>query len=218
MENFFELSKQTNEIILPASRRQSMTSATSWVFLNKSYRLEEIGWRGHGCEKLWRYNQHYFDDLNAQKSFDRRTWHQHIIDLWIEENPPFKGDGWEPYPTSLRIVNWIKWAKIHNILSEVGNSSLLLQSRWLARRLEFHLLGNHLFSNIKALIFAGLYFEGDEADRWLELGMKILKTELEEQILADGGHFELSPMYHALALEDVLDLINIAPVRRRLAV
>ena len=34
--------------------------------------------------------------------------------------------------------------------------------------------------------------------------------ELPEQILADGGHFELSPMYHALVLEDLLDLVNIA--------
>jgi len=32
---------------------------------------------------------------------------------------------------------------------------------------------------------------------------------LPEQILPDGGQFELSPMYHALALEDVLDLINL---------
>jgi uncharacterized heparinase superfamily protein len=36
-----------------------------------------------------------------------------------------------------------------------------------------------------------------------------MNGELEEQILADGGHFELSPMYHALLLEDVLDLIQL---------
>ena len=38
---------------------------------------------------------------------------------------------------------------------------------------------------------------------------EILDRETEEQILSDGGQFERSPMYHALALEDVLDLINI---------
>jgi uncharacterized heparinase superfamily protein len=32
---------------------------------------------------------------------------------------------------------------------------------------------------------------------------------LPEQILADGGHFERSPMYHASALEDLLDVTNI---------
>src|SRR5690606_38998441 len=29
------------------------------------------------------------------------------------------------------------------------------------------------------------------------------------QILADGGHFERSPMYHAILLEDLLDLVQL---------
>jgi uncharacterized heparinase superfamily protein len=37
-----------------------------------------------------------------------------------------------------------------------------------------------------------------------------LRSELPEQVLADGGNFERSPMYHAIFLEDVLDLINAA--------
>ena len=40
-------------------------------------------------------------------------------------------------------------------------------------------------------------------------GLKILKKQLNEQILEDGGHFELSTMYHGLILEDILDLINL---------
>jgi len=35
-----------------------------------------------------------------------------------------------------------------------------------------------------------------------------------EQILTDGGQFERSPMYHALALEDMLDLINLTACYR----
>ena len=30
-----------------------------------------------------------------------------------------------------------------------------------------------------------------------------------EQILKDGGHFERSPMYHSIVLEDILDLVNV---------
>ena len=33
--------------------------------------------------------------------------------------------------------------------------------------------------------------------------------QLKEQILDDGGNFELSPMYHSIFTEDILDLINI---------
>jgi uncharacterized heparinase superfamily protein len=65
-----------------------------------------------------------------------------------------------------------------------------------------------LFVNAKALVMAGLFFEGEEADQWYATGERILMRELPEQLLADGGHFERSPMYHALAVEDVLDLVN----------
>jgi uncharacterized heparinase superfamily protein len=85
-----------------------------------------------------------------------------------------------------------------------------VQTRYLRDSLEWHLLGNHLLANAKALVFAGSFFAGPEAHRWRKAGLGILARELPEQILADGGHFELSPMYHAIVLEDVLDLINLA--------
>src|SRR5690606_3223286 len=78
---------------------------------------------------------------------------------------------------------------------------------WLERRIEWHLLGNHLFANAKALFIAGLYFQGPEANRWRAKGASILSRELREQILEDGGQFERTPMYHLLALEDVQDLL-----------
>ncbi|MDI9245001.1 alginate lyase family protein [Marinobacter sp. CHS3-4] len=158
---------------------------------------------------MWRYNQHYFDDLNAKNGKERSGWHRDLLLSWVKENSPALGSGWEPYPTSLRIVNWVKWALAGNELPQPCFGSLAVQARWLEKRLEFHLLGNHLFANAKALIFAGCFFSGAEADRWLKRGVGIIQTQLPEQILSDGGHFERSTMYHALALEDVLDLHNL---------
>jgi hypothetical protein len=66
--------------------------------------------------------------------------------------------------------------------------------RALAGQLEYHLLGNHLFADAKALIFLGAFFAGAEAEAWLTHGLLILARELPEQVLADGGHFERSPM------------------------
>jgi uncharacterized heparinase superfamily protein len=40
--------------------------------------------------------------------------------------------------------------------------------------------------------------------------LAIVQEQLAEQILADGGHFERSPMYHAITCEDLLDLLNLA--------
>ena len=86
---------------------------------------------------------------------------------------------------------------------------MVSQAEFLSHRLEKDLLANHLFANAKALIFAGLYFSGPLAERWFRVGTEIINEELTEQILVDGGQFELSPMYHAECIEDVLDLINV---------
>src|SRR5205085_8722772 len=128
---------------------------------------------------------------------------------WIDENPPAVGVGWEPYPTSLRIVNWIKWALAGNRMNDKAIASLAVQVRFLSQNLEQHLLGNHLLANAKALVFAGLFFEGDEAVSWLRTGLRLLAREIPEQVLPDGGHFERSPMYHSAILEDMLDLCNV---------
>ncbi len=187
-----------------------MVGPRALMFLDTREDLDAIGWDGDGPEKLWRYNQHYFDDLNAINSGDRTNWHRDLIADWIASNPPGVGTGWEPYPVSLRIVNWVKWGLAGNDLSADARQSLATQTRWLTRRLEIHLLGNHLFANAKALIFAGIYLDGPEADRWRKIGFGILARQVPEQILADGGHFERTTMYHALALEDLCDLINVA--------
>lgn len=193
-------------LTVPAARRASMTGTGTFVFLNETRALDG-GWDDPAAPKLWRYNLHYFDDLNAEGAPARRDWHGALIDRWIAENPAPQGSGWEPYPTSLRIVNWVKYSLMGAALAGPAEHSLAVQARWLARRLEWHLLGNHLFVNAKALIFAGCYFEGPEAEGWLRTGLDIVLRELPEQLLPDGGQFELSPMYHALMVEDLLDLL-----------
>ncbi|MEC7742660.1 MAG: alginate lyase family protein [Pseudomonadota bacterium] len=196
--------------IAPALRGTSLIGPTRFRFLNHEADLDQHGWDDPALAKLWRYNLHYFDDLSAEGFAGRSAWHSSLIARWIAENAPPSGSGWEPYPVSLRIVNWIKWVLGGQDPTDEMLHSLAVQARWIERRLEWHLLGNHLFANAKALVFAGFFFAGDEAERWLALGRHILACELPEQILADGGQFELSPMYHAIALEDLLDLANLA--------
>jgi uncharacterized heparinase superfamily protein len=193
---------------------QRMYGECSFKFLNKEFTLKvSEDWNAKNQDKLWLYNLHYFDDLNAINSEQRFVWHSNLIQKWIEDNPLDLGNGWEPYPSSLRIVNWIKWFLLDlnsiNSVKQMWLGSLVIQIRFLSQNLEYHLLGNHLFANAKALVFAGLFFKGQEAECWYQLGVSIINRELSEQVLSDGGNFELSPMYHAIFLEDLLDLINI---------
>jgi len=191
-------------------RRPSMPEEETFTFLNETRRLSTPDlWNDSAAPKLWLYNLHYFDDLNAPGAEARRPAHERLLRRWIAENPPGQGVGWEAYPVSLRIVNWIKWALAGHVLPPEAVQSLAVQARHLARRLEWHLLANHLLVNAKALVFAGLFFSGPEAEGWLECGLRVLRRELREQVLPDGGHFERSPMYHALVLEDLLDLENL---------
>lgn len=199
--------------VAPAAREPSLVAPARWLMLNETHGLDEIGWDDTKLALLWRYNQHYFDDLNARAAVERRTWHSALVTRWIADNPPARGTGWAPYPVSLRIVNWVKWWLRGQHVEADWAHSLAVQARWLERRLEWHLLGNHLFVNAKALVFAGLWFGSAEGERWLTTGLRILERELPEQILADGGQFERSPMYHALALEDLLDLLNVIHAR-----
>lgn len=199
--------------ITPPASQPSLLGPATFRFLNQTHRLiQAADWNRPDWDKLWLYNLHYFDDLNAVDAEARRHWQHLLIARWIAENPPGHGNGWEPYPLSLRIVNWIQWSLAGNILEPVWVHSLAVQARYLARRLERHLLGNHLFANAKALVYAGLFFAGPEAERWLHAGLDILDRQLPEQILPDGGHFERSPMYHAIILKDFLDLLNIDQV------
>ncbi len=198
----------------PARRQASMTGPNRCCFLDEEHDIRlPSAWNEPAREKLWLYNLHYFDDLNAVDAGQRVAWQRSLMRRWVNENPPSKGTGWEAYPTSLRMVNWIKWALAGNNLETACLHSLAVQARWLAKRLEFHLLGNHLWANAKALVFAGLFFDGDEASAWFEQGMTILLREISEQILPDGGHFERSPLYHSLVLEDLLDLTNLAAMQ-----
>ena len=174
-------------------------------FLNQERELH--GWNDRGIPKLWLYNLHYFDFPEPE-----------LMQLWVRNNPVGTENGWEPYPLSRRIVNWIKWERAGGLLNQECLESLATQVQFLSNSLEYHLLANHLFANAKALVFAGLFFLGREADCWLRKGLEILADQIDEQVLNDGGHFERSPMYHSLILEDLLDLVNIAQVHPQVSI
>jgi uncharacterized heparinase superfamily protein len=181
-------------------------------FLNDSaHYSKRIDWQAQGKKRLWRYNLHYFQYLHAAGHLEP-TFALSLMQDWVQKNPPGTPDAWDPFPLSLRLVNWMKYATQKRTLSPDGAScirSAYQQTIWLEQRLERDLLGNHFFKNIKALLFAGFFFQSRDARRWLSKGIHLLQGQLVEQILSDGGHFERSPMYHSMILEDCLDLLNL---------
>lgn len=197
----------------PQVHEPSLLGPAEVCFLNLKANIQTAEcWNHPAFEKLWLYNLHYFDDLNAQDSQLRTEWQLAWVQRWIAENPPVHGNGWEPYPLSLRLVNWVKWFNRTGQTDQAIIDSIAQQTHALSQQLEYHILGNHLFANAKALVFVGAFLQGPEAQRWLQLGLSILAREIPEQFLADGGHFELSPMYHCILLWDLLELIQLVHV------
>ncbi len=189
------------------NKPNSLSSDNHATFLNQTHSIAAPGiWSDNKIDKLWLYNLHYFDVLNSTAETASQ---KNLIHRWIAENPTATSNGWEPYTLSLRIVNWIKWCVSGNVPDQAMLDSLATQINFLSKRMETHILGNHLVANAKALLFGGCFFQGKLAERWLRRGLKYFRQELKHQILADGGHFELSPMYHAIILEDLLDVINL---------
>lgn len=198
------------EAVIPPGLPILVESEFRFLNESRSFDLNCMDWSAPGMSRLWRYNLQYFDYLQDQGR-SRETLAK-LISSWIEKHPLGSLDAWEPYTVSLRIVNWIKYFLQPEMNAEIPGDwlkSLYQQACWLENNIEYHILANHYLKNGKALLFAGVFFEGKRADGWLTLGLKILSEEAQEQILADGGHYERSPMYHAIVVEDYLDALNL---------
>lgn len=188
--------------------------AGEFEFLNQRSHLGwPPSWSPPTATHLWQYNLHYFEYL-WRLDFDDAL--EIAID-WVHDNPSTgRGCGWEPYPTSLRLQNWVGyfWSGYYGELApdsdpaDVLWRSLFQQAEWLSRRMETHLLGNHLWENGVALAMVGACFNGRHAERWLRMGLDVLERQIPEQVLPDGGHFERSPMYHLRALYTLALLAN----------
>jgi len=126
--------KKTAPFNTPARRATSLLDSDTFYFLNQSGSLLTLGWentsKSGSPSMLWRYNQHYFDDLNAVNSSERTEWHLSLLERWVADNKPGSGFAWDPYPTSLRIVNWIKWSYAGNQLPATCLQSLAVQVRF----------------------------------------------------------------------------------------
>lgn len=195
----------------PSYINQCLFTDGKTCFLGEEGELRSLAdWNSAYKSKLWLYNAHYFDDLNAIGSVSRSQLHRRLMRRWIDENPPVKGNGWEPYPISLRLVNWVKWLSRQSEKDPLLLVSLRQQSEALLQQLEYHILGNHLFANAKALVFVGAFLKCERSPVYLKKGLSLLNREINEQFLKDGGHFERSPMYHEILLWDLFDLITLA--------
>ncbi|WP_025665425.1 alginate lyase family protein [Aquimarina megaterium] len=202
--------KQLKKEILPLNWNDSFlypnsfTKENKFIFLNLPYQFtDKIDWNYANFGKLWTYNLNYFDFLNQKDCSVNEG--LALINDYIKNEINLK-DGKEPYPISLRGINWIKFLSKNKTSNVDIDQTLYNHYETLIHNLEYHLLGNHLLENGYSLLFGAYYFKDEIL---YKKSKQILKQELTEQILDDGAHFELSPMYHQILLHRLLDCINL---------
>ena len=170
-------------------------------------------WEFEDKSALWNFNLHYFEYLfplvKAWKETGDKKYLEKTVQMikgWIDANPVGKSPAWASYTTALRIVTWISWYGYVGDVLEDGIrekflSSLHEQYKYLSFHLEKDILGNHYFEDLKSLVLASIFFKDDAV---FKKALTDFKGECKEEILPDGMHFELSPMYHKIIFEGMM--------------
>ena len=183
--------------------------------------LATVDWVARQQSHLWTYHLHYFDVvpalLHLHLAGDRRALPSLLeqVDRWISATAGGRGDGWDPYPTSIRVIHWMRLLVVtgHELpaaRTSAIEASVAAQLRQLRSRIEWHLLGNHVLKNLCALAWGACLYEGPDADDWRDRPVQWLHREYRTQVLRDGAHEERTPAYHLIALHDLLEVLSVA--------
>lgn len=191
-------------------RKTTAEANKTFSFLNLSITFPgTIDWNYDAYGKLWNYNLQYLDYINQENISEeiRISW---VRDLYIEMDSGSVKI--EPYPVSLRTMNLIRFfSKDESRINRYGDiqTGLYAELSYLNDHYEYHILGNHLLENAFAMLMGGCFFQNEE---WKNKAIEILTNQFNEQILDDGAHFELSPMYHQIILFRVLEALSYLPL------
>ena len=209
---------------LEITQRAQKNIDRTFDFLNVEHQfVGEMKWQDPSVSRLWGFHLHYFDYVrNLAMAYWLKPEPKYyetfkaIVADWIDQNKVGQLDGWHPYTISLRVVNWIyAWVLFQPELdkdrefAERFLHSLYQQCLFLSGHLEYQSGGNHLLANAKALLFAGTLFNTARAKKWSQTGGRIFRRELDKQILGDGGHYERSPGYHWVVMNDVSECCQV---------
>jgi uncharacterized heparinase superfamily protein len=207
----------------PAPRHARLSPGSTLELLNRRLDVSRgFDWEHRSKGPLFAYHLHQHDylrppgpgggGLEAEAGSAPRARAEVMLD-WVRRHE--HGTGWDPHPISMRAFTWARFFTTPGALDVDDAEAALLRRSFaqqidsLDRNIETRLQANHLLSNLMAVALGGLVLDGEAAARWRERALW-LESEIGRQIHDDGAHEERSPMYHALLLENVLDLVHVS--------
>jgi uncharacterized heparinase superfamily protein len=181
-----------------AGGQVQMTEGTPWDVTAPNRQWSEDL---HSFEWLWHFNARGGHDTSKHAGW--------LVNSWLERHRQCEGLAWEPHILGRRLVSWFaNWSLIVGTADMVWRSSLLLsmarQARHLRRAAPSAPIGLPRLTSAWALAMVGLCMPNEK--RAYERGMTLLIKELQQQVLADGGHISRSPEILLKVLCDLLIL------------
>jgi len=200
-----------------ARRRAAEVACNRFTYVGRTLdlSLHEL-WGGAHVSPLWTFNLQYLGALTDLVLAEQLPVARELLASWCAAyRETFDPVAWHPYPVSQRLINLCLAAEVAGDFSALGEGTVELTARhsaYLLSHLEYDLRGNHLLENACALLFAATHLQGPLAEACGASARHLLARELPTQVLADGAHFELSPMYHAIVLHRLLQVIALLGV------
>lgn len=175
-----------------------------------------------GDKKItWELNRHqYFATLGRAYWL---TGDEHYVEVfvshitsWMDQNPPKLGINWaSSLEIAFRSISWLWALQFFKESRTLSPSVVLRMLKFLylhALHLETYLStyfspNTHLTGEALGLFYVGLLLpEFNEAERWRDLGLEILVSQLPRHVKADGVYFEQSSYYHRYTTDFYLHL------------
>ncbi len=185
---------------IPSYSSSCILQGKKFTLLNRSKEFREnINWNFIGFGVLWNIMLNSFEYLNNENvTADDGL---KVLQSYIKHSKKNKSL-FDSHCISQRVINSVKFCSRYHIHDREVNEFIYMQCLFLKKNPEKHLRNNHLLDNGFALLFASLYFNEYE---FFDFAERLLNMHIPKQILHDGSHFELSPMYHLLVLHRMLD-------------
>ena len=153
--------------------------------------------------------------LDAARAEDTERMARRLLKDWLQTGSRDKSYAWAPEATGRRLMSWLAHSQLLLDAADAKFYALVVrslqrQASYLSAAWQNAPEGYPKLVALIGLVLADLCIEG--RDRRLKRSLKLLGTEIERQILADGGHLGRNPQ---TLVELVLDLL---PVRQCLLV
>ena len=165
-------------------------------------------------KNVWELNRHQHlvllaEDVLAHDNRESLAVIENHISSWRAANPYLRGINWtSALEVAFRALSWLwVWHLASDRLSIAIRREILLgleeHGRYLERNLSIYFSPNtHLLGEALALHALGILMPGlPGAERWRDVGRRVVLGEMSNQVRADGSHFEQSTYYHVYALD-----------------